>query len=385
MTMKEIILFGSTGSVGRSVLDIVRRYPASFRVKGLTGHGNTELLLAQAEEFRPEFLAITDENKYGQIKRGLPDGMRVLSGEAGLEEMASKDASLIFMAISGTASLKPLVVSLKKGNRVALASKEPVVSAGNLIKSLEKQYGASIIPVDSEHSAAMQCLSGRAPSDVRALYLTGSGGALKDRNKEDFEKLTVEEVLDHPTWDMGPKITVDSATLMNKGLEVIEARWLFDIEPEKIKVVIHPEAVVHSLAEFRDGTVTASLFMPDMRFPVLKALSYPEIVESDLPRVDLARLKGLSFEEPDTSRFPALDLAYEALKEGGTLPAVLNGANEKAVKLFLDNRIDFTDITRSVEKIMREHKSVKDPDLEDILQAEKWGETRVLEMFGIKK
>ena len=377
--MKNIILLGSTGSVGKSVLDIVRRYPDRFRLKAIAARSNVEALAEQASEFHPEIVAVGDEGRYTELKKSLSEGTRILSGQEGLEALASGDKEdTVFMAISGTAALKPLVAALKSGRTVALASKEPVVSAGKIITELARKNSATILPVDSEHSAIMQCLAGRSVRDLRMLYITGSGGSLRGRPKEDFNTLTVEEVLAHPKWEMGKKITVDSATLMNKGLEVIEAKWLFGIPEEKIKVVIHPEAIIHSMVEFLDGTITASLFQPDMRFPVLRALSYPDVIESDLPRVDFTDLSGLSFSEPDTDTFPALDMAFEALKAGGTIPAVLNSANEAAVGLFLEGRIRFTDIVRIVDETIKKHVKLEDPSLEDIIDTEKWAREEVL-------
>ncbi|MFH1877823.1 MAG: 1-deoxy-D-xylulose-5-phosphate reductoisomerase [Candidatus Omnitrophota bacterium] len=378
--MKEIILLGSTGSVGRNVLDIVRRYPDRFRVKAISTKENAAELISQAEEFSPDIAAIADKSFYPALKKKLPAGIKALAGPESIEYLAGvENCDIVFMAISGTAALKPLIAALKAGRQVALASKEPVVSAGKIIRDIiDSNASSSVIPVDSEHSAIMQCLAGRRSGDVRTLYITGTGGSLKDEKKEGFDGLSIERILTHPKWNMGKKITVDSATLMNKGLEVIEARWLFDVPPEKIKVIIHPEAVIHSMVEFLDGTISASLFCPDMRFPILRALSFPRIISSDLPRVDFMKIKGLTFMDPDTEKFPALDLAFRCLKEGGTLPAVLNAANETAVELFLGGRIKFTDIVRAAEKITSKHKKIKDPLLEDIISSERWASEEVL-------
>ncbi|MFH1665288.1 MAG: 1-deoxy-D-xylulose-5-phosphate reductoisomerase [Candidatus Omnitrophota bacterium] len=371
--MKDIILLGSTGSVGKNVLDVVRRYPEKFRIKALFSNRNVTSLARQAEEFAPDIVAIGDERLAGELDSKAPVKTGKLYGEKGLERLAAREpADMVFMAISGTAALKPLVSALSAGRRVALASKEPVVSAGKILMELAARNSAMILPVDSEHSAIMQCMSGRKSSEVRTLYVTGSGGPLNHRDEKDFDSLSIEQILDHPKWNMGRKITVDSATLMNKGLEVMEARWLFDIPPEKIKVVIHPEAIIHSMVEFVDGTISAALSCPDMRFPILKALSYPEILESSLPRVDFGMIKKLTFFEPDMKKFPALALAFKVLDSGGTLPAVLNSANEAAVDLFLRGKIKFTDIVRLVEKIIKKHDKIDDPLLEDIIVSEKW-------------
>jgi 1-deoxy-D-xylulose-5-phosphate reductoisomerase len=378
--MKNIVLLGSTGSVGRNVLDVVRRYPDRFKIKAVSSNENISLLAEQVDEFRPDAAAVGNGKFYAEFKEKLSSGTGVLVGEEGLEEIAGLEtADIVFVAISGTAALKPLVKALRAGKWVALASKEPIVSAGEIVMKIAKENSSRILPVDSEHSAIMQCLAGRKKADVRTLYITGSGGSLRDKEKKEFDLVSVEEVLAHPKWDMGRKITVDSATLMNKGLEAIEARWLFDVPPDKIKIVIHPEAIVHSMVEFIDGTISASLFCPDMRFPILKALAYPEVIDNDFPRVDFSAISHLSFSEPDTKRFPALELAFEILRLGGTMPAVLNGANEAAVKAFLAGKIKFTDIIKQVENILKKHEKVDDPSLEDIMDCEKWAYKEVLE------
>lgn len=378
--MKDIILLGSTGSVGRKVLDVVRSYPELFRLKAISSNENISLLKEQAKEFAPSIVAVGDKEKAQKLKGALPASTKLTAGAESLEELAQEASDIIFIAISGTAALKPLIAALKAGRTVALASKEPVVSAGSIIKDIMSKNASQILPVDSEHSAIKQCLEGRKPKDVRTLYITGSGGSLKDVESENFDTLSIGEVLAHPKWDMGKKITVDSATLMNKGLEVIEARWLFDIAPEKIKVIIHPEAVIHSMVEFLDGTITAAMFSPDMRFPILKALSYPEVLESDFPKVDFPSIKNFSFLEPDRKKFPALELAFRALRSGGTMPAVLNSANEASVKLFLEGKIKFTDIIKIVEKVINIHKIKENPSLEEVLDSEKWALEEVLKV-----
>jgi len=377
--MKQIILLGSTGSVGENVLDVVRHYPEKFRVRAISGNYNTAALIRQAEEFKPDIITVSDKSRYAELKDKAPGGIRVDAGPESIMRLASSEpADMVFMAISGTAALRPLISALEAGRTVALASKEPVVSAGMIMRKIMREKGARIIPVDSEHSAIMQCLAGRDARDVRTLYITGSGGPLKDVKESDFDSLSMESILDHPKWSMGRKITVDSATLMNKGLEVIEARWLFDVPHEKIKIVIHPEAVIHSMVEFLDGTMSAGLFPPDMRFPILKALSFPDIMESDFPRIDFRQTANLTFLMPDIKRFPALELAFRALDAGGTVPAVLNAANETAVKLFLDGRIRFTDIIKSVAGVLEKHRKIDNPDLEDIIGSEKWSTEEVL-------
>ncbi|MFH1798544.1 MAG: 1-deoxy-D-xylulose-5-phosphate reductoisomerase [Candidatus Omnitrophota bacterium] len=376
--MKNITILGSTGSVGRNVLDVIRSYPGMFRVKALSSNENISSLLEQAEEFKPASVVIAREEFYSEFKKKCPFGVKIFSGPEFLEEAArEKDTDIIFMAISGTHALKPLMAALSAGKTVALASKEPVVSAGEIIQAALKKYGSRILPVDSEHSAAAQCLSGKSKDYVKTLYITGSGGPLRERPLEEFDSLSINEVLNHPVWKMGRKITVDSATLMNKGLEVIEARWLFDIPSDKIKIVIHPESVVHSMVEFIDGTINAGLSCPDMRFPILKALFFPEMVENSFPRVDFNIVNKLSFFEADTEKFPAINIALSALESGGTYPAVLNSSNEAAVKCFLEGKAKFTDIMKLITKVMEKHQSVNNPSLEQILSAEEWAEKEV--------
>lgn len=379
VNMKNIILLGSTGSVGRTVLDVVRQYPKRFSLKGLSANDNVSCLIEQAEEFKPDFAAIANKKRYSEVRERLTRKIKVLAGTEGLEQLAQESgADIIFIAVSGTSALRPLVAALSNGRRVALASKEPVVSAGMIIRQLMEKYSSSILPVDSEHSAIMQCLSARNSDSVRTIYITGSGGPLWGKKEEDFDSFLIEEILDHPKWKMGPKITVDSATFMNKGLEVIEARWLFDIPPAKIKVIIHPEAIVHSMVEFIDGTIQASLFYPDMKFPVLYALSFPEVFDNDFLRVDFSVFKNISFCQLDIKKFPAVDMAFRVLETGGTLPAALNAANEIAVKLFLDGRIKFSRIIRIVESVVEKHKTINNPSLQDIYQTETWAKEEVL-------
>jgi 1-deoxy-D-xylulose-5-phosphate reductoisomerase len=326
----------------------------------------------------PERVIIGDKRSAGELKLKVPYGVEVLAGEESLEEACrDKDADIVFMAISGTVALKPLFAAIDAGKKIALASKEPVVSAGEILRS-RLDRGASIIPVDSEHSAIMQCLAGRSNEDIRTLYITGSGGPLLEADPKRFGSLTVKEVINHPKWSMGPKISVDSATLMNKGLEVIEARWLFDVEPARIKVVIHPEAIIHSLVEFVDGTISAGMFYPDMKFPILRALAHPGMLKSDFQRVDLVSLGKLSFKTPDFGKFPAVDLAYRVLEDGGTFPAVLNGANEAAVNLFLAGKIKFTEIISKIEAVLGKHSGIKKPSLIEIMDSEKWAKEEVL-------
>lgn len=377
--MKSISLLGSTGSIGRNVLDVVRKNPDKFKIKAIAAREDTYSLVSQAEEFSPSVVAVTDGAYYEDLKKKVPERTKVISGDGCLEEIASdSEVDIVFISISGTAALSPLIAAVLAGKVIALASKEPIVSAGKLIMDMAREHSAVILPVDSEHSAIMQCLGEKENGDISKLYITGSGGSLRKRDQSEFDDLSVEEVLNHPKWDMGRKITVDSATLMNKGLEVIEARWLFDVDPEKIKIIIHPEAIIHSMIEFIDGTISASLCYPDMRYPILKALSYPGMISNDFPRVDFSEINKLSFEEANRNKFPAIELAYNALNDGGASPAVLNAANETAVGLFLDNKIKFNRIMGLVERVLKAHKKIDDPSLNDIRMIEKWASEEVL-------
>jgi len=377
--MKNIILLGSTGSVGSNVLDVVRKYPDKFKIKAICANNNIELLASQVEEFSPEIVCVADEKKVKFLKEMISSEVKIVSGRDEIESIAGEEESdIVFIAISGTQALLPLISALSSGRTVALASKEPIVSAGMLISSMLKKGLGKIIPVDSEHSAIMQCLGTHQSEEISRVYITGSGGSLKDVEREDFDKLSINDILRHPKWSMGKKITVDSATLMNKGLEAIEARWLFDIDPDKISIVMHPEAVVHSMVEFVDGTVTAGMFCPDMRFPILKAMAYPDILPSDFPKINFPELGKLTFLKPDTKKFPALSLAIKAMRDGGTAPAVLNSANEVSVNLFLDGKIRFTQIISTVEKVLNKHKRIDVPSLQDILEAEAWANEEVL-------
>jgi len=379
--MKKILLLGSTGSVGKNVLNVIRKYPEEFSVSGLTTYENIDLLCEQIYEFSPQFVCVGNDKAYKEIKKKQIQNIQIYSQEQDLKYIISKDNSdIVFMAISGIAALKPLIWALEQGKTVALASKEPIVSAGQIIRNIINTKKGKIIPVDSEHSAIMQCLEGREKKDVEKIYITGSGGALHNYNIEDFDKISIEKVLDHPKWDMGDKITVDSATLMNKGLEMIEARWLFDISFDKIKIIIHPEAIIHSLVEFIDGTINATMFFPDMKFPILKALSYPKILKSNFTKVDLLKIKHISFLEPDIKKFPLLQLAFEAMKQKGSMLCVLNASNEQAVKLFLKGKIKFIDIVKIVETILEKHKHIKNPKLEDIFFLQEWAQKEVLQL-----
>lgn len=351
---KNISLLGSTGSIGRQTLDVVRCYPDCFRISALTAGSNWQLLARQALEFRPEMVVIADPSHYPPLKEALDaTGIRVVCGEEGLKEAATLDsADTVVGALVGYSGLDSVIAALEAGKTLALANKETLVVAGGLINDIVSRRGKRILPVDSEHSAIFQCLWGERPEDVSRLILTASGGPFRNCSREQLAVATVEQALAHPNWNMGAKVTIDSATMMNKGFEMIEARWLFNVRPQDIKVMVHPESIVHSMVEFVDGSVKAQLGLPDMRLPIEVALSYPRRLDLreklGQPRLDLAEIGALTFAHPDTEKFPLLRLAYDVADAGGVMPAVMNAANEVAVKAFLDGRIHFNDINTTV-------------------------------------
>lgn len=349
--LRGLVILGSTGSIGTQTLEVVRLFPDRFRVRALTAHANAELLLEQARAFRPELVVIGEAAKVPALEerlRGLD--VRVRHGEQGLCEAAALEgADVVVAAVVGVAGLEPVVAAIRQGKTIALANKETLVVGGALVNGLLEEYGATLVPVDSEHSAIFQCLVGEPPESIEALTLTASGGPFRTRDPKTFAAITPEEALRHPNWSMGAKITIDSATMMNKGLEVIEARWLFHVEADRIEVLVHPQSIIHSMVTFLDGSAKAQLGVPDMKVPIQYALSYPERWAAPHERIDWARLRCLDFAPPDPDVFPCLRLAYDALRSGGTAPAVLNAANEEAVALFLSRKIRFTDIPRLIE------------------------------------
>ena len=345
--MKRMTVLGVTGSVGRRTLELVEHFPDAFRVEGMAARGsNPELIAELCRRHRPRALALTDRSALDTVARALPAPRpELLAGPEGLVAVAGQvDADVVLSAIVGGAGLLPTMAAIRTGKRVALANKETLVMAGSLMTAAARERGVSLLPVDSEHSAVFQCLEGHNRDEVRRILLTASGGPFRTMKAEDLGRVTVAEALNHPTWRMGAKITVDSATLMNKGLEVIEARWLFDVLPEQVQVVVHPQSVIHSMVEYVDGSVIAQLGVPDMGIPILYALTYPRRLHCPAERLDLTRIASLSFEEPDVERFPCLALARQALLEGGCAPVILNAANEVAVAAFLEGRIRFTQI-----------------------------------------
>jgi 1-deoxy-D-xylulose-5-phosphate reductoisomerase len=369
--MKKIAILGSTGSIGTQALDIIERNRSYFKIEALSAHNNIELLKEQIEKFKPRVVTVVDKEKAEILKSKISSKTQILVGPGGLKEIASiKNLDMVLVAVVGIAGLEATIAALSTGNDVALANKETLVAGGQLVMNTAKVHGSSIIPVDSEHSAILQCIQGARKKDIKGIVLTASGGPFRGYTREDLEKVTVEDALKHPNWVMGQKITIDSATLMNKGLELIEAKWLFDLDIEQIKVVIHPESIIHSMVEFIDNSVLAQLGLADMRIPILYALTYPERMPSPVESLDLLKLKKLSFEEADLETFSCLKLAINAIEIGGTMPVVLNAANEIAVKKFLDRKIGFNEIASLVKEAMKNHKPINEPVLEDILRVD---------------
>lgn len=383
--MKNIAILGSTGSIGRNTLNVVEQFPERFRVVALAAGRNIDLLAEQIQRHRPKLVAVFDQ----QLARDLmgcvepATDLNVLAGAEGYQQVAAcPEADMVLSAMVGAAGLEPTLSAVRAGKDVALANKETLVMAGALVMEEVRKNGVRLLPVDSEHSAIFQAMEGNRRKDVKRILLTASGGPFLNMTMEQLQSVTPNQALAHPNWVMGPKITIDSATLMNKGLEVIEAKWLFDEPVDKIEVHIHPQSIVHSMVEYVDGSVIAQMGIPDMRSPIAYALAYPRRLPLDLPPLDLFSLKTLTFLEPDFSRFPCLDLAFAACRAGGSMPAVLNAANEVAVQAFLDNRIPFTGIARLVGEAMEEHVLKPAGELEELLEADNWARRRTEESIG---
>lgn len=371
--MKNVVLLGSTGSIGTSTLKVVEDLPEKLRLVGLAAGSNAKLLAKQALRHRPEAVSIGTESATVELCGLLGSQARVLSGDEGLIELATlPSADIVLIAIVGTAGLKPALAAIRAGKDIAVASKEILVMAGEIVMTEARKHGVKVLAVDSEHSAIFQCLDGKPSASVRALWLTASGGPFRSTPKSEFRGITLERALKHPSWVMGRKITIDSATLFNKGLEMIEARWLFDIEMARVHVVVHPQSVVHSMVEFVDGSILAQLSTPDMCLPIQYALTYPERMASDRVQTNFPKIGSLTFEEPDLDRFPSLNLARHAGTAGGTLPAVLNAANEVAVDAFCGERIRFTEISELVDCTLQAHPAIAHPSLEELLEADAW-------------
>jgi 1-deoxy-D-xylulose-5-phosphate reductoisomerase len=373
---KRIALFGSTGSIGTQALDVIASNPDKFSVEVLTCGNNDELLIQQALKFNPNIVVITDERKYQKVKEALSQtDIKVFAGEKALEEVASMDVyDMMLAAIVGYAGLKPTLNAIDNGKPVALANKETLVVAGDLIMQKAVEKRVPVIPVDSEHSAIFQCLVGEIRNPIEKIILTASGGPFLGRKPNYLVNVKREHALQHPNWNMGAKITIDSATLMNKGLEMIEARWLFNLHADQIEVLIHPQSIIHSMVQFQDGSIKAQMGLPDMKLPIQYALAFPQRIPNDFPRCDFRKIKTLTFEEPDIKTFRNLGLAMEALDKGGNLPCVMNAANEIAVYAFLKNRIGFLDMTDVIERTMQKVDYIDRPTLEEYFESD--GEAR---------
>lgn len=374
--IKRIAIFGSTGSIGTQALEVIAQNPDKFSVEVLTCGGNDDLLIKQALQFNPNIVVVGDEQKYGKVKDALGGtDIKVFVGEKALEDVASMDVyDLMLAAIVGYAGLKPTLNAIKAGKTIALANKETLVVAGDIVMQTAIEKRVPIIPVDSEHSAIFQCLVGEMRNPIEKVLLTASGGPFLGRKPNYLVNVKREHALQHPNWSMGAKISIDSSTLMNKGLEMIEARWLFNLQPSQIEVIVHPQSIIHSMVQFQDGSIKAQLGLPDMKLPIQYALAFPNRLPNDYPRADFKKIKNLNFEEPDVRTFRNLTLAIEALNKGGNLPCVLNAANEIAVYAFLRNRIGFLDMTDVIERTMQKVSYIQKPTLEEYFESD--GEAR---------
>jgi 1-deoxy-D-xylulose-5-phosphate reductoisomerase len=385
--MKKLTILGSTGSIGVSTLEVVAAHPDAFQVVALTAGSNLELLKTQIENFHPQMVSVLTEEKAQALSRMLTGKKpQILHGVEGMIAAATaSETTMVVAAIVGAAGLVPTSAAIMAGKDVALANKETLVTAGHLIMDMVREKGVKLYPVDSEHCAVFQSMAGHRNEDIDRVILTASGGPFLNWDKERLMKATVADALNHPNWSMGRKITVDSATMMNKGLEVIEARWLFDIPVERIGVNIHPQSIIHSMVEYIDGSVIAQLGMPDMKGPIAYALTYPARVASGVKPLDLTTLSGLTFFNPDTERFPALQLAYRAANSGQSMPAVMNAANEVAVEAFLEGKISFMAIAESIEKVMDLHDAHALNSIEEVLEADLWGRARARQVLGFQQ
>ncbi len=380
--MKNIAILGSTGSIGTQCLDILTDYPEQFKVTALSCGSNVERLKEQAEKFKPDHIAVYSEGAYEKLTReGLSYPVQIHKGMEGLLYISKlEEVDVLLTSVVGSIGLRPTVEAIKAGKDIALANKETLVTAGSVIMPLARKMGVNILPVDSEHSALFQALQGNDKKALRRVILTASGGPFRGMKKDELENVSAADALKHPNWSMGRKISIDSATMMNKGLEVIEAKWLFDIEPEAIDVVVHPQSIIHSMIEYYDSSIMAQMGLPDMKLPIIYALSYPERIETRLESLDFAKMNTLTFETPDLETFPCLALAYEALRIGGTMPTVLNAANEVLVHQYLEGEIGFYDIPRFIDRLMKLHESIANPTIEDILKVDEQTRRDVLNL-----
>lgn len=378
MKIKNIAIIGSTGSIGTQALDVIRANPDKFRASVLTAQSRADLLIRQAREFNPEKVVIADESKHGEVKAALAgSGIEVLTGNDALTEVArASGTDMVLVALVGFSGLKPTIAAIKAGKDIALANKETLVVAGELVIALAEQHGVKILPVDSEHSAIFQCLVGEENNPVEKIYLTASGGPFRGKDNKFLSSVSSADALKHPSWVMGSKITIDSASLMNKGLEVIEAKWLFNLEASQIDIIVHPQSVIHSIVQFEDGSMKAQMGVPDMKTPIQYALGYPDRIKNEFPRFDFLNYPQLTFEKADTSTFRNLAIAFEALRAGGNMPCIVNAANEVVVAEFLNNRIGFLQMSDIIETCVNKMSFINNPSLDDYIETDR--ETRLL-------
>ncbi|WP_407431517.1 1-deoxy-D-xylulose-5-phosphate reductoisomerase [Arcticibacter sp.] len=370
--MKHIAILGSSGSIGTQALEVIRDNPDRFKISVLTAGNNGRLLIEQAREFKPLQVVIGDERQHAEVRSALEDlGIEVFAGEKALTEVVQLPSiDVVLTAVVGFCGLRPTIAAIKAGKDIALANKETMVVAGELVNALAKKHKVSIFPVDSEHSAIFQCLQGEQGNKVEKIYLTASGGPFRGKSKEFLSTVTKGQALQHPNWVMGAKITIDSASLMNKGLEVIEAKWLFDLKPAQIDVIVHPQSIIHSIAQFEDGSMKAQMGLPDMKLPIQYALGYPDRILNSFPRFDFLKHTEMTFEQPDRRTFRNLQFAFDAMEKGGNSPCVLNAANEIVVQAFLDDRLGFLEMSDIIEKCMSEVSYIRDPNLEDFIETD---------------
>ncbi len=381
--MKNIAILGSTGSIGQNALKVIKEFPGDFRAIALTANSNVELLKKQIEVFNPELVCVADEKAALKLKHSISPAIKFFTGERGLLELL-KDRRIdkVVLSITGSKALEPLLMAIDNKKEIALANKESLVMGGSLVMRRAEREKVNIIPIDSEQSAIWQCLKNEKKDKIRKVYLTASGGPFFRLNKDKLKNIKASSALRHPRWKMGKKITIDSATLMNKGLEFLEAMYLFNLKPEDISVLVHPEAIIHSMVEFIDGVIMAQLSVTDMRIPIQYALSYPERLPNRLRGVDFVNLKSLNFSAPDLNKFPCLGLAYQAAKDSGTMPCVMNAANEVSVDAFLKGALSFFGISSLIEKVLSGHKNIENPALNDIYAADEWARRRAKDMIG---
>ena len=369
---RKIAVLGSTGSIGTQALDVISRYPDRFEAYALVANNQVDRLLEQVRRFKPEVVVIANESKYAALKEALSDlPVKVWAGAEAIEQVVQNtEIDIVLTAMVGFSGLKPTISALKARKTIALANKETLVIAGELITRLALENRAAILPVDSEHSAIFQCLNGEGSNEIEKILLTASGGPFRNFSMSQLQQVTREQALHHPNWNMGAKVTIDSSTLMNKGLEMIEARWLFDVNPSQIEIIVHPQSIIHSMVQFKDRSIMAQLSLPDMRMPIQYAFSYPERIPSDVKPVNFFELSTLTFEKPDTKRFRNLGLAYESIEKGGNMPCIMNAANEIAVELFLQEKIGFLQMSELIEQTLTKTVFIQNPSLEDYIQTD---------------